>query len=97
MGREWDCSAAMPYPSPSTPANRPHPDPRRVPGRLADARSEIPSARLILFGVLALALALRLPGFTESLWIDELYTSNLFCGPTVVLLKTLFTDIHPPF
>ena len=37
------------------------------------------------------------PGFTESLWIDELYTSNLFCGPTVVLLKTLFTDIHPPF
>lgn len=46
--------------------------------------------------VLLLALALRLPGYGESVWIDELYTSNLFCGQPVVLFKTLYSDIHPP-
>ena len=46
--------------------------------------------------VLLLALALRLPGYGESVWIDELYTSDLFCGQPIVLFKTLYSDIHPP-
>lgn len=46
--------------------------------------------------VLLLACVLRGPGFGESVWIDELYTSDLFCGQPVVLLKTLYSDIHPP-
>jgi len=32
----------------------------------------------------------------ESVWIDELYTSSLFCGHPLVLAKTLYSDIHPP-
>jgi len=46
--------------------------------------------------VLILALVVRLPGYGESLWLDELLTSDLFCGDPIVLLKTLVTDIHPP-
>lgn len=44
---------------------------------------------------MALALALRLPGYTESVWFDELFTSNIYCGETLIL-KTLYSDIHPP-
>lgn len=47
-------------------------------------------------GLLVVAFALRWPLMGESLWIDELYTSRLFCGPPLVLMKTLFSDIHPP-
>ncbi|MCP5023606.1 MAG: hypothetical protein GY930_17790 [bacterium] len=57
----------------------------------------VPNRSWILWGLLILvALALRLPGFTESVWIDELYTSRLFCGHPLVLAKTLYSDIHPP-
>ena len=51
---------------------------------------------LTVIAILALAVVLRLPGYSESIWIDELYTSNLFCGDPVILLKTLYSDIHPP-
>lgn len=51
----------------------------------------------IVFGILAVALGLRLPDYSESIWLDELYTSNIFCGDPVILLKTLYSDIHPPF
>jgi len=50
----------------------------------------------MLVAILVLALGLRLPGYTESVWLDELFTSNLFCGDPVVLMKTLYSDIHPP-
>lgn len=46
--------------------------------------------------ILLVALLLRLPGYGESVWIDELYTSDLFCGQPIVLFKTLYSDIHPP-
>jgi len=49
-----------------------------------------------LLGLVLLGLGLRLPGFTESVWIDELYTSRLYCGDVIVLMKTLFSDTHPP-
>ncbi|MFT5197464.1 MAG: mannosyltransferase [Planctomycetota bacterium] len=49
-----------------------------------------------LLGLLALALALRLPGYTESVWFDELFTSNLRIGEPIILAKTLANDIHPP-
>lgn len=55
-----------------------------------------PRTRLLLSAIVAIAILLRLPGYTESVWIDELYTSNLFVGPPVVLMKTLYSDIHPP-
>lgn len=50
----------------------------------------------IVLAILAVALGLRLPGYAESVWIDELYTSNIFCGDPIILLKTLYSDIHPP-
>lgn len=46
--------------------------------------------------VLFLGLLLRLPGYTESVWIDELYTSRIYTGQPIVLLKSLYSDIHPP-
>lgn len=58
------------------------------------SRSSIPFWALGL--VLAVALVLRLPGYQESVWIDELYTSRIYTGQTIVLLKTLYSDIHPP-
>ncbi|MCP5020496.1 MAG: hypothetical protein GY930_01860 [bacterium] len=50
----------------------------------------------ILLGLLLPALLLRLPGFTESVWFDELFTSKLRIGEPIVLAKTLANDIHPP-
>jgi len=52
--------------------------------------------RATLAFLVVLALVLRLPGFLRSVWIDELYTSALFCGPVITLLQTLYSDIHPP-
>ena len=49
-----------------------------------------------VMGLWLVALVLRWPQMSASVWIDELYTSSLFCGPPLVLLKTLFSDIHPP-
>lgn len=52
--------------------------------------------RWALVALVALGLCLRLPGYTESVWIDELYTSRLYCGDLIILMKTLFSDTHPP-
>lgn len=51
---------------------------------------------LLFLAILLVAVGLRLRGFTESLWLDELFTSSYFCGHPLVLLRTLYTDIHPP-
>ncbi len=50
----------------------------------------------VMWGLLALALILRLPGYTESVWFDELFTSDLRIGEPIILAKTLANDIHPP-
>ncbi|MCA9000563.1 MAG: glycosyltransferase family 39 protein [Planctomycetes bacterium] len=49
-----------------------------------------------LLGLLALALCLRLVGYGESVWFDELFTSKLRIGDPILLAKTLANDIHPP-
>lgn len=67
----------------STPVVLPHQAPTR-------------RARAALLAILALGLGLRLIGYTESVWIDELFTSDFFCGHPLVLSRTLFSDIHPP-
>ena len=51
---------------------------------------------LLLLAILLVALGLRLRGFGESMWLDELFTSSYFCGHPLVLARTLYTDIHPP-
>jgi len=52
--------------------------------------------RAFLGLALLLALALRLPHLTESLWYDELFATDRFLGTGLGLAKTLLTDIHPP-
>ncbi len=46
--------------------------------------------------ILLVALLLRLPGLGQSLWLDELKTSNLALGGNVLLMKSLVMDTHPP-
>jgi hypothetical protein len=43
-----------------------------------------------------LAVALRVPGLDESVWFDEMYMSKLTIGEPFLLLKSLYSDIHPP-
>ena len=69
-----------------TDLNQPHQSPQ----------ASSPSPLLPLLAILLLAVGLRLTRLHESVWIDELYTSNLFVGHPLVLMKTLFSDIHPP-
>jgi hypothetical protein len=54
------------------------------------------TARLALAGIVATALVLRWPGMTESLWFDEYYMSNCTVGSLALLLKSTYSDVHPP-
>ncbi len=47
--------------------------------------------------ILALALVLRLPGFNESLWNDELWSTLLKLDSVRGLMFEIATDAHPPF
>jgi len=50
-----------------------------------------------LLGLLGLALALRLPGLTESLWFDEVYHTHVYWDdPARRQLLLGWEDVHPP-
>jgi len=75
-------------------------------GRASDATYKqssvspgVPSGhtRLILAGILLLAFILRLPGFQESLWYDELWSTHIKVGSLATLMRTISADLHPPF
>lgn len=51
----------------------------------------------MLAAVVALALLLRLPGFTESVWYDELSSTRVALDSFKGLLRVVATDAHPPF
>jgi 4-amino-4-deoxy-L-arabinose transferase-like glycosyltransferase len=51
----------------------------------------------MLAAILALALLLRLPGFTESVWFDELASTRVVLDNFTALLRVVATDAHPPF
>jgi hypothetical protein len=51
----------------------------------------------ILAGIVALALVLRLPGLTESIWFDELWSTRVKLGSLDALVRTVAVDVHPPF
>lgn len=42
------------------------------------------------------ALILRLPGLTESLWYDEVWSTHVMLGSVGDVLRLVFADIHPP-
>lgn len=54
------------------------------------------SPRKLLIWILLLAIATRVPLMFESLWFDEYYTTRHTIGTLALLLKSLYTDIHPP-
>lgn len=64
---------------------------------LAESRMLRNSETLVLIGIVMLALVLRLPGFTESLWNDEVWSTRIKLRSVVELARILVTDIHPPF
>jgi mannosyltransferase len=51
----------------------------------------------MLAAIVALALLLRLPGFNESVWYDELWSTRVILESFPALLKVIATDAHPPF
>jgi 4-amino-4-deoxy-L-arabinose transferase-like glycosyltransferase len=53
----------------------------------------IPSA---LLGLLCVALLLRLPNLTESLWLDELWATRVMLVDLPTLWTTILLDPHPP-
>jgi uncharacterized membrane protein len=50
----------------------------------------------LLFGFVLLALALRWPLLSRSVWFDEACMSHQRTGTWEQLLATLYVDIHPP-
>lgn len=54
------------------------------------------SDRVAVGCIVLVALVLRVPCLTESLWFDEYYTSSHTIGSVALLLKSLYSDIHPP-
>ena len=46
--------------------------------------------------ILLVALALRLPGYGESIWFDELWSTHVMLGTFHDFLRTAWYDIHPP-
>jgi hypothetical protein len=45
---------------------------------------------------LLLAVALRLPNLTSSLWLDELWATHVMLGSLIEMLHTIEWDFHPP-
>jgi 4-amino-4-deoxy-L-arabinose transferase-like glycosyltransferase len=59
--------------------------------------AETMGSRLLLLSIIAIALALRLPGLTESLWHDEVWSTRVMLGNVTALARTIGADVHPPF
>ena len=51
----------------------------------------------MLAAIVALALVLRLPGFAESVWYDELWSTRVVLDSFTALLRAVAVDAHPPF
>src|SRR6266704_3037754 len=69
---------------------------RAVPG--ARVRSA-PGSRqaLTISAILLLALLLRLPYLTRSLWFDELWATSVHLRSLASTVRTVLTDNHPGF
>lgn len=65
-------------------------------GTATDAGAERWSQLTWLALLLALALAVRLPGLTESLWYDELWSTRVRLATAGDMLRSTLVDIHPP-
>jgi hypothetical protein len=66
-------------------------------GRIGRRRRVMPRDGATVAVILLFALALRLPGFTESLWYDELWSTRIKLFSLGALVRTALADVHPPF
>jgi 4-amino-4-deoxy-L-arabinose transferase-like glycosyltransferase len=70
----------------------------RSPGSRTNDTDAWPTGDLaLLAGIVAVALALRFPGLTESIWFDELWSTRVKVGTLQSLVRTVAVDVHPPF
>lgn len=65
--------------------------------RSASPNTDAPSYRVLIAAIVALALVLRLPGITDSVWYDELSSTRVVLGSVRALMFVIATDAHPPF
>jgi hypothetical protein len=54
------------------------------------------SERLCILLLCGVALLARLPFLTESLWFDELWSTNVMLSDVPRWLRTMARDVHPP-
>jgi len=53
-------------------------------------------ANLLIGLITGGALLLRLPGFTDSLWFDEIWSTRVILGSVASTVRMLGSDLHPP-
>jgi 4-amino-4-deoxy-L-arabinose transferase-like glycosyltransferase len=54
-------------------------------------------SRWTLAGIVLLGLALRLPGFRESLWHDEVWSTRVYLSNVPALIDRCLSDAPPGF
>lgn len=62
-----------------------------------DFAAEQRNYNAVLIAIVALAVTLRMPGFNESLWHDEMWSTLLKLDTFRGLVFEIATDSHPPF
>ena len=68
-----------------------------IPDTTGDSQTGGVGYKALLASILVVALVLRLPGFNESLWYDELWSTRLELGSLTALVRVIGSDVHPPF
>jgi len=58
--------------------------------------ARVSRANLLIGCITGAALLLRLPGFTESLWFDEIWSTRVILGGVASTVRMLSADLHPP-
>jgi mannosyltransferase len=58
--------------------------------------ARVSRANLLIGCITGGALLLRLPGFTESLWFDEIWSTRVILGSVASTVRMLSADLHPP-
>jgi mannosyltransferase len=58
--------------------------------------ARVSRANLLIGLITGGALLLRLPGFTDSLWFDEIWSTRVMLGSVASTVRMLSADLHPP-
>ena len=58
--------------------------------------ARVSRANLLIGCITGGALLLRLPGLSESLWFDEIWSTRVILGSVASTVRMLSADLHPP-